>query len=112
MIISIISIVPLPGKREIVLEILRSIDSVIRGRAGCEECAIFEQSGGERAILYFDRWRSPEDLGRHIQSHLYLRMLLAMEMAARAPVVTFHDIAGTQGLPWIEYLRGEAETVP
>ncbi len=107
MIITRINIVPLAGKREAVLEILRSIEALVRGRAGCVDCAVYEQSGGERAILYLDQWQSGEDLRRHIQSHLYIRVLLAMELAARAPEVSFHEISDTKGLPWIEALRAQ-----
>ena len=106
-----IKIVPSAGKREAVLEILRTIERVVRGRAGCEDCAIYEQSGGEKAILYLDQWLTPEDLSRHIQSDLYLRVLLAMELAARAPEISFHEISGTRGLPWIETLRAHGEQV-
>ena len=105
MIVTHITIVPLPGKREAILEILRHVESTLKGRAGCEECAVSQQSGGEGAILYMDRWLSSQELGRHIQSSLFLRVLLAMELAARAPQVEFLEIAGTEGLPWVEALR-------
>jgi len=105
MIVTQITIVPLPGKQKAVLEILRNVEIALKGRAGCDECGVYEQSGGEGAVLYLDRWRSEAELARHIQSGLFLRVLMAMELAARPPEVGFHEISGTKGLPWIEILR-------
>jgi quinol monooxygenase YgiN len=111
MMITKIKIVPSVGKREAILEILRTVVDTVQGWAGCKECAVYEQSGGEGAILYLDQWLSVEDLSRYIQSNLYIRMLLAIELASRAPQISFHEISDTRGLAWIEALRAEGDLI-
>ncbi|MBP7864554.1 MAG: antibiotic biosynthesis monooxygenase [Acidobacteria bacterium] len=103
--LTILKIVPLSGKRDAVLGVLRSIESLLSGRAGCMDCAVFEQSGNEKAILYLDQWRTPEDLRLHIQSNLFHRLLLAMELGSRAPELSFYEVSDTRGLSWIQELR-------
>ena len=83
MIVSTISIIPKPGQREAILELLHSVRTRLQGMAGCENCAVFEESGEERKILLMELWESVADLHRHIRSELYLRALLAMELARR-----------------------------
>ena len=95
------------GKREVLLEILHSVENALRGRVACIDCCVFEQPVGERAVLYLDQWSSLEDLVLHIRSELYLRMLVAMELAERPPEVNFHEIATTKELSWVRALRVE-----
>ena len=111
MIIAKIVISPFPGKRGAVVELLRHIQGVARGRPGCLESGVYEQCGGDRDILYLEQWQSSEELSRHIQSDLYLRLLLALELAERAPEVSFHEISDSKGLPWIETWRADGEPV-
>ncbi len=105
MTITLIQICPLSGKRETILEILRHVEASVRGQPGCLECAIFEQADDGNAILYLERWLSAADLERHIRSDLFLRVLLAMELASRRPEVRFIEMAGTKDLHWVEHLR-------
>jgi quinol monooxygenase YgiN len=104
-VVTILKIVPMDGKREVLLEILHSIENALRGRAACVDCRVFEQPVGERAVLYFDQWLSIEDLTQHIQSELFLRMLVAMELAVLRPEINFHEIIATRDLSWVKALR-------
>ena len=104
---TIVKIVPLTEKRKVVLEILNSVVGVLRGRATCLDCGVFEQSGDDGVILYLDRWLSTEELSLHLKSDLFPRILVAMELASGPPEISFHTVSITAGLPWIEILRGE-----
>jgi len=99
------------GKREAVLEVLHSVAGLVLGQPGCLDAAVFEQSGAEKAILYLDQWISLEDLIRHVHSEPFLRVLLAMELGARAPEISIHEVWSTKGLPWIEAQWGEGGPV-
>jgi quinol monooxygenase YgiN len=110
-IMTILKIVPLAEKRKVVLEILRSVESALRGRAACLDCGVFEQSGDDSVILYLDRWLSAEELSRHLRSDLFSHVLVAMELASGPPVISFHTVSKTVGLHWIEILRGEKSEV-
>lgn len=68
---------------------------------------VCEQTCGETAVLNFDQWRSLENLARYIQSDLYRRVLLAMELTVRPSEVSFLEASETQGWKWIESLRGQ-----
>lgn len=111
MIMTILKIVPLAEKRKVVLEILRSVEGALRGRAACMDCGVFEQSGDASVILYLDRWSSAEELGLHLRSDLFSHVLVAMELASGPPEISFHTVSKTVGLPWIEILRGEKSEV-
>jgi len=91
------------------LEILRYVQGVARGRTGCVDSGVYEQCYEERAILYLEQWQSREELSRHIQSELYLRVLLVMELASRQPEISYYDVSEVKGMAWIEDLRTQYE---
>jgi quinol monooxygenase YgiN len=105
-----LTIVPASGKREAVLEILKFVEIALRGRTECGDCGVFEQKSHEEAIVYSDQWSSMEALSLHIRSDLFLRMLFAMELAARQPEIVFYEISSEKGLGWIQDLRGTDES--
>ena len=105
MIIASARIVPAPEKRVEVLDILRYAQSLTRASTGCISCAIYEELGEARAILYVEQWRSQEELHRHIQSHAYLQTLTAMDLAGEPPEIYFHEVAKSHGMELIEKLR-------
>jgi quinol monooxygenase YgiN len=114
MVICLLEIVPLPNKREAVLEILRSVIDLTRGKHGCLGCACYEKHNDRRSVLYVEQWESQEDLGRHIQSSLYNRIFSAMELASEAPEILFHEVLNTRGMDLVEALRigGARQAVP
>lgn len=96
---------PLPAERQEALDILRSLRGPLQVRQDCLSCEIYEAYESEGEILYVEQWRSPEALQRHIQSALYMRILTAMELAAKAPEIWFHEVAESKGMELIEALR-------
>ncbi len=99
-------------KRQDVLDILASVEGPTRLKPGCLGCAVYEQHGDDRAILYLEQWRSQNDLQRHIQSALYLRVLSAMELAREAPEIGFHEVSQTMGMELIEAMRAPELPLP
>jgi len=106
MLIVLLKIKPRAGKRKETLEILCSLRERLEGRQDCLACEVYEAYQGEGKILYLEQWRSAEALNSHIQSPLYLRILTAMELAAKEPEICFHEVAGSRGMDLIEALRG------
>ena len=106
MVIALLKINPRPETRKDVLEILRFLRGPLGARQDCLACEIYEAHDSEGEILYLEQWRSMEALSRHIQSSLYMRVLTAMELAARAPEICFHEVADSRGMDLIEALRG------
>ncbi len=109
MIISILKISPVPDKRQAIIEILMSVETMTRLKAGCVGSNLYEEYGDGQKILYMERWQTKEDLHRHIRSTLYLRVLNAIELASEPPEIYFHEGAETTGIELIEDLRIRSE---
>lgn len=108
MVVSILKVLPLPGNRDAVLDILRSVIDLILGQPGCLSCACYEEHNRSRAVLYVEQWASKEALHRHIRSNLYRRVISVMELADKAPEIRFYDISQPMGMELIEALRSDA----
>ena len=105
MILLFLKINPLPGKQQVVVDILRSVIGITRLRSGCMDCAVYTDQGEAQTILYLEQWQSREPMDRHIRSELYFRVLSAMELANEAPEIYFHEVSDTRGLEYVESLR-------
>jgi len=105
MILSFAKINPLPGKQQVVVDILRSVIGTTRLKSGCIDCAVYTDQGEAQKILYLEQWQSQETLDRHIRSELYFRVLSAMELANEPPEIYFHEVSDTRGLEYVEALR-------
>ena len=109
MFLSLVRIVPIPEKRDRILEMLVSVARQARLIHGCTGCTVCEESGNGKAILYLERWASREALQRHVRSGLYIRVLHAMDLAAEPPEVSFFEISGEKGWNLIQELREQEE---
>jgi len=103
MFLSLITIHPLPEEESKVVDILDSIQGLIAANADCQ-CCLFTAGMG-KSICYMERWRTREALDRHLRSHLYCRVLEAMELSRIPPTVEFYTISGIGGLNLIENVR-------
>jgi quinol monooxygenase YgiN len=108
MVISLIRLIPIPEKREAILLILESMIPATLAKPGCIECGVYEEYDADRSILYSEQWLSEEELNRHIQSGLYLRVLTAIDLAKNQPQVCFHHVSNTDCESLIEALRSES----
>ena len=108
MIIALVELLPSQGSRQSILEILRIAQRGARTKAACIGCDIYETVDTSRKILYLEQWRNVEDLHRHIQSSVYLRVLNAMDLSAEPPTVVFHKVSDTKSMELIESLRSSA----
>jgi quinol monooxygenase YgiN len=106
MIMSCIELVPSPGSRKAVLEILLFVGEHVRRKPDCLDCGVFEAANETPQVLYVEQWQSNKGLQAHIQSSLYLRLLNAMELASEQPKISFHEIAQTRSIELIEEWRG------
>jgi quinol monooxygenase YgiN len=107
---SIIKICPAPKQRNQAIEILRSVQDLTRPSAGCLGCWLSEEDSLHNHIRYAEQWETEEALHDHICSHLYLRLLAALELSKQLPEVTFYYTAATKGFELIETLRAGSKT--
>ena len=112
MFLSFVRIVPLPEKRDKILEMLVSVARQAKLIHGCTGGTVCEERGNGSAILYLENWGSREAMQRHVRSGLYIRVLHAMDLASEPPEISFYEICGEKGLELIQKLRErEEETV-
>jgi len=94
-----------PEKLPEAREILCSIVERIRVSQGCLGCDVYQQLLEPGVLLFEEWWNNPADLGRHLRSDLYRRVILVIEMAMEYPSVKFSEIANTTGLEMVEKVR-------
>jgi quinol monooxygenase YgiN len=104
--LSVVKIVPVPEKRQEVLDILLSMKGPTRAMGGCLSCGIYVEHGDDQAIVYIEEWRTADDMFRHMRSSLYARLLEGIELSKMVPEVCVYEIASTCGLELIEQVRG------
>lgn len=96
-----------PEKIDETLNILRSIVERTRAEAGCISCSVYLDTENENVIVSEEKWRSNEDLQRHLRSESYQRVLLVMEMATTPPDVRFETIIDSSGVEIIKEARNK-----
>ena len=106
----LIELMPLAGKRQEIIELLQFSADRLSTKPGCLGSGVYEACNAERTIFYLERWRSEEELNRHIQSNLYLAVLNVLDLAAQAPDISFNVIAETKSMELIRALRSPGLT--
>jgi quinol monooxygenase YgiN len=87
------------------VNILRSIIERIRTETGCISCSVFQDTDNKHMVVFEEKWKSDEDLQRHLRSEYYKKVLIVMEMAIETPEIRFDTIMGTSGVEIIEKAR-------
>jgi quinol monooxygenase YgiN len=100
-----ISIYPLPGEHDRIVDLLDSIRLLTAANSDCLECRLTTETGAGRSICYLERWQTREALVRHLRSALYCRVLEAMELSASTPKIEFFEVGQVGGLDWIAQVR-------
>ena len=105
MVLSLIELTSTLKCRGEILELLRYCADDLRTKPGCLGTGVYEAGDQNENILYLERWRSAEDLHRHIQSNLYLGVLNAMDLASAPPDVRYYEVSETKSMELIAALR-------
>jgi quinol monooxygenase YgiN len=104
--ISLIELKSTLRSRGEILELLRYCVDGLRTKPGCLGTGVYESGDQNETILYLERWRSADELHRHIQSNLYLGVLNAMDLASGPPDVSYYEVSEAQSMELIVALRG------
>jgi quinol monooxygenase YgiN len=96
-----------PGKAAEAVGILCSMLERIRATTGCIDCSVYRQAGNECQVVFEEKWKSNEDLQRHLRSEEYRKVLMVMEMAVTRPEVQFETVSGLGGVELIEEARSK-----
>jgi quinol monooxygenase YgiN len=104
-----IRIVPIPEKRDKILEMLVSVARQAKLIHGCTSCTVSEERDKGNAILYLESWGARQALERHVRSDMYIRVLHAMDLAREPPEISFYEISGLKGMELIREFREQGE---
>jgi quinol monooxygenase YgiN len=88
---------------------LASLVGPIQVQPGCLGCRLLKSAATERGICVLARWETQKDLIRHLQSDVYKKLLLLMELSATPPVVEFFDVLEIRGLDLVEAARNSPD---
>lgn len=105
MVVSLIELTSNLRNRAEILELLRYCVDGLQTKPGCLGSGIYESSDQNETILYLERWKSVEELHRHIQSSLYRGVLTAMDLASSPPSVSYYEVSETKSMELIAELR-------
>ena len=105
MVVGTLRLLPSPGRRLEVLEILRSIQGPVRSEPGCAAFHIYEEQGPEPAVVLVEQWESEAALEKHIRSDTYRAILGAVELSGSPPEVRFDRVSGSEGMELIRRAR-------
>ncbi len=106
---SIRMLIPL-NKQSEALEILGSVNTQIQFEPGCVSSRVYRGVDEVRAIMVEELWTGDEDVLRHLQSDLYRRVLLVVEMSEEPPEIRFDTIMRSNGFEVIEKARTRRKT--
>ena len=105
MVISLIELKSTLKRRGEILELLRYCVDGVGTKPGCLSSGVYEAGDQNENILYLERWRSTEELHRHIQSDLYRGVLNAIDLACGPPEISFFEVSETKSMELIASLR-------
>ena len=105
---SIRMLIPLDKQSE-AIDILGSVSAQVQFDPSCISSRIYRGVDEVRAIMVEELWLNDEDIMRHLNSDVYRRVLLVIEMAEESPEIRFDIIAGTSGVETIEMARNQSE---
>ena len=91
------------------VEILSSVMQRTKCESGCISCNVYRDLDSEDAIMIEETWNNEKDLGRHLRSDEYRKILFVAEMASAPPEIRFYTIQHTAGVEIIEKARTTPE---
>lgn len=105
MVIESVRIAVRQTKREELRRAFNALLGPTQAEPGCMSCRILQEGNDSRAFCYEARWKSKEDLLRHVRAARYKRLLALMDLGDEPPLIEFHTIADTKGLDLIQSAR-------
>ena len=72
---------------------------------GCIGCDLYQETGNPNRFCLETRWKSDQELIRHLRSEQYRSLLILLELSSEPPLIEFHEVAETRGLELIRAVR-------
>jgi quinol monooxygenase YgiN len=84
---------------------LESLVGSMQIQPGCLGCRLLKSAAAEKRLYVLARWETQKDLIRHLQSEIYKKLILLMELSAAPPVLEFYSVLEISGLDMVEAAR-------
>jgi quinol monooxygenase YgiN len=104
MVFAVVRIRVLAEKSEELRRALCSLLGQTGAQAGCTSCDVY-QSPIDDSLRLESRWKTQNDLVRHIRSDTYRRLLLLMELGSEKPMIEFYTATSLRSWDLIEEAR-------
>ena len=95
-------------RRELV-QTFRSLLRPIRGSAGLLRCNLFEDVQLPDELQLLVEWRTREHFERHLETDVFRRILMGMDLAAEPPELEIRTISGVLGLDFVREFLGRED---
>jgi len=93
------------GKKDEFTRALASLIGPIQVQQGCLSCRVFRSWPDEDTLHVEARWTGQNDLIAHLQSEVYKRLLLLVELGGGPPILEFFTVVECRGLDLVETAR-------
>ena len=94
-----------PNERLNVLKTIHTIIGPTAVRRGCLHCGLYSNSQNDDELILLEKWKSQQDLERHVRSDDFRKLLTVMEAAKKKPEISFATVASKAGLELVEKIR-------
>ncbi len=95
-----------PEKIADVIAISNSIKEPICVEPGCNHFSLYNDINNDNALMLVGEWESQEALEEVIHMEDFSKILVVIELASRAPEISFNTVSDRVGFELIEKLRG------
>ena len=95
-----------PEKTADVIAIINSISEPICADPGCSHLSLYNDINDDNALMLVGEWESREALEEVIRMEDFSKIFVVIEMASRAPEISFNTVSDRVGFELIEKLRG------
>lgn len=94
-----------PSNRSAAVGTIAAMTGFTKSKPGCLACDLYSHIDNDDELQLVEKWDSAESLKRHIASKQYGFLVEALELAIESPMVEFHTVTTTEGLPLVEDIR-------
>lgn len=105
MYLSVVRIYPPRGREQAVIDVLDSLKGSLANNVDCLGYLVTLEPRDGGAVCYTEQWRTRNALDQHLCSHLFGRVLEAIECSHQPPEVVFYKVADVGGLELVEQVR-------
>lgn len=107
MVIEQMSISIPPGKRHEVGKAMASLVGPTQVQPGCLSCGLYQNWINSDELRFEGHWANQDDLVRHLQSDIYKKFLVLMEVSLAPPVLEFYMVHEVEGLNLVKDARDQ-----